>query len=65
MFTPLSAYAFMTFTLLYTPCIAALGAIKREMNSWKWTAFALIWQIGMAWIVSMLVYQIGRLAGAM
>lgn len=63
MFTPLSAYAFMTFTLLYTPCLAALGAIKREMNSWKWTGFAVIWQTGMAWSVSFLIYQIGKLMG--
>ncbi len=63
MFTPLSAYAFMTFTLLYTPCLAALGAIKREMNSWKWTGFAVLWQTGMAWSVSFLVYQVGKLMG--
>ena len=63
MFTPLSAYAFMTFTLLYTPCLAALGAIKREMNSWKWTGFAVLWQTGMAWSVSFLIYQIGKLMG--
>ncbi|NLW11068.1 MAG: ferrous iron transport protein B [Clostridiaceae bacterium] len=63
MFTPLSAYAFMTFTLLYTPCLAALGAIKREMNSWKWTGFAVLWQTGMAWSVSFLIYQVGKIMG--
>jgi ferrous iron transport protein B len=60
-FTPLTAYSFMTFTLLYTPCLAAIGAIKREMNSWKWTATAIIWQTAAAWLISMLVYQVGRI----
>lgn len=62
-FTPLKAYAFMTFTLLYMPCIAAFAAIKREMNSWKWTLFAVGYQTSVAWIVSFIVYQGGRLLG--
>jgi ferrous iron transport protein B len=62
-FTPLKAYAFMTFTLLYMPCIAAFAAIKREMNSWKWTLFTVGYQTATAWIVSFLVYQGGRLLG--
>ncbi len=45
-FTPLTAYAFMTFSLLYTPCVAALGAIAREMNSWRWTLATVAYQIG-------------------
>lgn len=61
MFTQLSAFAFMVFSLLYTPCIAALGVIKRETNSWKWTAFSAIYQFVVAWIVTFLVYQIGGL----
>lgn len=61
LFHPLSAYAFMTFTLLYTPCVAALGAIRREMNSWKWTLAAIGWQTGAAWLASFLIFQIGRL----
>lgn len=60
-FTPLSAYAFMTFTLLYTPCLAAVGAIKREMNSWRWTLLALLIQTGTAYLVALAVYQTGRL----
>ncbi|MDD2579940.1 MAG: ferrous iron transport protein B, partial [Eubacteriales bacterium] len=60
-FTPLSAYAFMTFTLLYTPCLAAVAAIKREMASWRWTGLTLVYQIGVAYLFSLLVYQGGRL----
>lgn len=63
-FTPLKAYAFMAFTLLYMPCIAAFAAIKREMNSWKWTLFAVAYQTGIAWIVAFIIYQVGRLPGS-
>jgi ferrous iron transport protein B len=62
-FTPLAAYAFMTFTLLYTPCVAALGALAREMQSWRWTLAAILYQIGVAYLISLLVYQGGRLVG--
>jgi len=62
-FTPLTAYAFMAFTLLYMPCIAAFGAIKREMNSWKWTLIAVGYQTGIAWIIAFIIYQGGRLFG--
>ncbi|NLZ93392.1 MAG: ferrous iron transport protein B [Firmicutes bacterium] len=62
-FTPLKAYAFMAFTLLYMPCIAAFGAIKREMNSWKWAWFAVGYQTVVAWLVAFLIYQIGSLFG--
>lgn len=59
LFTPLSAYAFMTFTLLAAPCFAAIGAIKREMMSWKWTFIAIGYQTGLAYVVSFLIYQVG------
>lgn len=62
-FTPLKAYAFMSFTLLYMPCIAAFAAIRREMNSWKWTLFAVGYQTGVAWLVAFIVYQGGKLLG--
>lgn len=62
-FTPLSAYAFMTFTLLYTPCVAALGAIHRELNSWRWTLLTVAYQIGVAYLLALLVFQGGRLLG--
>lgn len=59
LFTPLSAYSFLMFNLLCAPCFAAMGAIKREMNSAKWTAFALLYQTGFAYAVSLCIYQIG------
>lgn len=58
-FTQISAYAFMVFVLLYTPCVAAIAVVKRETNSWKWTAFSVLYQFGVAWFVAMLVFQIG------
>ncbi len=61
LFTPLTAWSFLTFTLLYTPCVAAITAVKREMNSVK-NAFAMVlYQSGIAWIVAFLVYHIGAL----
>jgi ferrous iron transport protein B len=62
-YTALSAYAFLVFVLLYTPCVAVIGVIKRETNSWKWTGFSVTYQIAVAWIFSFLVYQVGRLLG--
>lgn len=62
-FTPLSAYAFMTFTLLYTPCVAALGAIAREMHSWRWTVASVAYQLGVAYAFALIVFQIGRVFG--
>ncbi|CAK7003339.1 ferrous iron transport protein B [uncultured Phascolarctobacterium sp.] len=59
MFTPASAYAFMIFTLLASPCFAAIGAIRREMGSWHWTLFALLYQTGLAYCMALLIYQIG------
>ena len=59
MFTPASAYAFMIFTLLASPCFAAIGAIRREMGSWHWTFFALLYQTGLAYCMALLIYQIG------
>ena len=57
----LAAYAFMIFNLLCAPCFAAIGAIKREMNSRKWTWFAIGYQCGFAYVVSFIVWQLGRL----
>ena len=62
-FTPLSAYALMVFVLLYAPCFAAIATAKKELGSWKWTAFTVVFQCGVAWLVSMLVYQVGSLLG--
>ena len=60
-FTGLNAYSFMIFNLLCAPCFAAMGAIKREMNNWKWTLGAIGYMCGFAYVVSMIVYQIGGL----
>ena len=62
-FTPLSAISFMVFSQLYTPCVTALGTIKKEAGGFKWMAFAAIYMFVLAWIVSLLVYQIGSLLG--
>lgn len=58
-FSQLSAYSFLVFNLLCAPCFAAMGAIKREMNNPKWTAFAIAYQCGFAYAVSLIIYQIG------
>ena len=62
-FTPLSAMSYMVMTLLFTPCLAALGAIKRETNSIKWTVFAAVGTFIVALIVSTIVYQVGLILG--
>ena len=62
-FTPLSAFSFMAFTLLYTPCFAAIGAIKQETNSYKWAMTMCGITLVTAYIVSLLIFQIGGLAG--
>ncbi len=57
--TPLQGYAFLVFNLLCAPCFAAIGAIKREMNNGKWTVFAIAYQCVFAYIVSLIIYQVG------
>jgi len=57
----LAAFSFLLFNLLCAPCFAAMGAIRREMNSGKWTAFAITYQCVYAYMVSLAVYQLGRL----
>ena len=59
--TPLSGYSFLLFNLLCAPCFAAMGAIRREMNSARWTAFAILYQCTLAYAVSLMVYQFGLL----
>ena len=60
-FSPLSAYSFLIFNLLCAPCFAAIGAIRREMNSARWTWFAIGYQCVFAYVVSLVVYQLGML----
>jgi ferrous iron transport protein B len=61
LFTPLAAWSFLTFTLLYTPCVAAISAVKREMNSARSALGVVLYQTGIAWIVAFIVYHIGSL----
>jgi ferrous iron transport protein B len=58
-FSPLTAYSFLLFVLIYFPCIATIVAIKNESGSWRWALFAAIYTTVLAWVVSAVVYQIG------
>ncbi len=60
-FTPLVAYCFLLFTLIYFPCIATVVAIKNESGSWRWAIFSAVYTTALAWIVSAVVYQVGSL----
>ena len=57
--TPLVAFAFMVFCLLYAPCVATIATIKSETNSWKWPIFAVFYTTAIAWVAATLVFQIG------
>jgi ferrous iron transport protein B len=61
-FTTVSGYAFLAFNLLCAPCFAAMGAMKREMNNGKWTAFAIAYQCGFAYLVGLVINQLGNAA---
>ncbi len=60
-FTGITGYSFLTFNLLCAPCFAAMGAIRREMNNAKWTAFAIAYQCGFAYAISLMVTQFGNM----
>ena len=60
-FTGITAYSFLVFNLLCAPCFAAIGAIKREMNSAKWTWFAIGYQCGFAYVIALMINQFGNL----
>lgn len=62
-FTMLKAYSFMAFILLYVPCLATVGVIKKETGSWKWTWFSILYGLTIAYILSFLIYQGGKLLG--
>lgn len=57
--TPLTAYSFLLFILLYFPCIATIAAVKGETGSWKWALFTAFYTTGLAWSISAIVYQVG------
>jgi ferrous iron transport protein B len=61
-FTPLAAIAFVLFVLIYTPCIATLAAIKSEFG-WRWAAFSGAYQLGLAWLLAVVVFQAGTFLG--
>jgi len=62
-FTPLTAYTFMVFVLLYVPCLATVAVIRRETGSLKWTAFAVAYPLVVAYLVALLVHTIGKVLG--
>ena len=62
-FTPLTAFGFMAFVLLYMPCVVVAFAMRQELGGWKWFGVAFAYQSALAWTVSLLVYQGGRLLG--
>jgi ferrous iron transport protein B len=62
-FSPLAAFSFMLFVLLYTPCIVALTTVIRELKSWRWSVFSVVYQLSLAWIAATVVFQIGSLIG--
>lgn len=63
LFTMASAYAFVAFNMLNAPCFAAIGAIRREMGSWKWTWITLVFQTGTAYLVALVINQVGSYIG--
>jgi len=62
-FSPLVAYTLMIFTLIYSPCLAALAVLRRETNSWGWTAFSFVYSTTLAWVVAFVVYRTGSALG--
>ena len=60
-FSPLTAYAFLLFVLIYFPCIATIAAIKNESGSWRWAIFAACYTTLLAWVISAVVYQVGSI----
>ncbi len=62
-FTPLSAYAFMVFVLLYMPCVVVAFAMKHEFGTWKWFGISFAYQMTLAWLAALVIYQGGKLLG--
>lgn len=58
-FTPLQAYSFMALVLLYTPCLATVGVLRKETASWKWTLFSIVYSLTLAYLVALIIYQGG------
>ncbi len=62
-FTPLSAYAFLAFVLLYMPCVVVAIAMKQEFGTWKWFGISFVYQMTLAWLAAFVIYQGGKLLG--
>ncbi len=62
-FTPLSAYAFIVFVLLYMPCVVVAIAMRQEFGTWKWFGIAFVYQMALAWLAAFVIYQGGKLLG--
>ena len=60
-FSPLIAYGFLIFILLYFPCVASIAAIKKESGHWKWALFTVVYTTFLAWLFAFAIYQIGSL----
>jgi ferrous iron transport protein B len=58
--TPVQAFAFMVFTLLYLPCLATIGAIRREAGSWKWVGFSVAYSLSLAWALALIIINVGK-----
>ena len=58
--TPLSAASMLVFSLLYTPCVAAVASVKREMG-WRWAVGVVLWQCAVAWLAALVIYRVGML----
>jgi len=59
--TPLAAYAFLVFVLIYTPCLATIAVVRQETGSWKWTAFGILYELILAWLLAFAIVRIGGL----
>jgi ferrous iron transport protein B len=59
--TPVTAYAFLVFVLIYTPCLATLAAIRQETGTMKWTLFSVFYEITLAWVLAFVIVRVGRL----
>jgi ferrous iron transport protein B len=53
----------MVFTLIYMPCLATVGVIKKETGSWKWTLFAIVYGLVFAWVLTFIIFKVGTLLG--
>jgi ferrous iron transport protein B len=63
LFTPLTGFAFMAFVLIYVPCVATIGVIAKETNSYRWAGFVVAYLVALAFVVSSLIIGVGRLLG--